>query len=97
MTKRRSRYQNRLYWHILGQIAEQLHPKGQGFSNQTWAEYFKQRYLGSKEVLLPNGKTITALRSTADLTTDEFSEYLDKIMAWSVEHGVNVPSLADFV
>ena len=91
--KKRSTYQNKLYWAILNLVSDQLYVKGSAFSSETWHEYFKQRYLGCKDVLLPNGKTISISRSTSGLPVDEFGEYVDRVQAWATEHGVDLSSL----
>lgn len=86
--KKRSSNANRYYWELVSMVAEELHPQGQTFSKDAWHEYFKQRYIGADEVKLPNGKVMTVSHSTADLDTDDFAKYLDKVSQWAAQHGV---------
>lgn len=84
---KRSNIQNARYWAMLHEIAEQIKPQGKAYSSDTWAEYFKQIYLGAEEIRLPNGKLINRSRSTTDLDISEMTDYITKIEAWFVQHG----------
>ena len=90
--QQRTPEQNRAYWPLLHEIADRLRPQGQAYSAETWAEYFKERFLGAEEVKLPNGKVKRITRSTADLDVDEFSDYLTQVQVWASEHGVTSDS-----
>jgi len=70
------------------EIAEQVKTKNIEYSAQSWAEYFKQRFIGIDEVPMPNGKTLYIPRSTTDLSIDEFSDCILKIEVWASEHFV---------
>lgn len=85
---RRTTQANALYWVLLHQLAESLKPNGQQYSADTWHAYCKSRFLGCDDVRLPNGKTLTIPKSSADLAVDEFNEYFGKVDAWAAEHGV---------
>jgi hypothetical protein len=86
--QQRNHEQNRLYWAVLHQIADQLKPQGQAYSSEQWHEYFKQRYLGAEDVSLPNGKVVVRTRSTTDLDVDEMTDYITRVEVWAVEHGI---------
>ena len=91
MVKKRSKESNRLYWRILHLVCDTLKVKGKGYTAETWSEYFKQRFLGAEEVDLPNGKTIVKTVSSASLSQDEFSEYIEQVLAWCAEHNIYLP------
>lgn len=85
---RRSTEQNKLYWALIHEIADKLRPSGETYSAETWHIYFKQRYLGSSETLLPNGKIFTQPNSTVNLDKAEMTDYITKVEAWAAHHGV---------
>lgn len=85
---KRSNEANRRLWLIYHLMADKLRPQGQAYSAETWHVYMKQRYLGCDDVRMPNGKVIPIPRSTADLGTDKFNEYMYAVEAWANEHGV---------
>ncbi len=95
---KRSNEANRRYWLLLHEIADKVHPKGEdgkpeSFSAESWHKYFKQRFVGCDEVKLPNRKTIIVLRSSADLDTAEFNDYMTQVEAWASEHNVYLADL----
>ena len=94
--KRRTNEANRRYWLLLHLLAEKLIPlQAKGYSADTWHIYYKTRYLGADEYMLPNGKQYLVPRSTADLDTDTFSDYMTKVEAHANEHGVFLDELPD--
>lgn len=82
--EQRRNSQNRLYWQVLTEISEQL---GHG-TDEVWHEYFKRKFLGVKEVILPDGQIHYAGLSSADLTVGDFTDYITSIEAWATERGV---------
>ena len=52
-------------------------------------EAYKQLYCPEKPVELPNGKTVM-VKSTRLLTKDEFSAYLERVMAEFASYGIEV-------
>ncbi len=91
---RRSNEANRRYWLLLHLIADKLKPKGREFSADTWHTYAKQRFLGCDEVELPNGKMAQIPRSSADLDTQEFNEYMAAVEQFAQEHEIYMDDLA---
>lgn len=86
--RRRSTTANRFYWALLHELSEQVKPEGKAYSSEQWHLYFKSRFLGAEDMVLPNGKTVVVPHSTADLSQDEFGEYVDKVSAWAAGRGV---------
>ncbi len=91
--KKRSNPANARYWLLLHMIAEKIKPMGILYSAEQYHEYFKQRYLGADEMVLPNGKAVNIRHSTADLDTQEFAEYMGKVEQWGIEHDVYLDEL----
>ena len=77
----RSKPQNARYWGkgVLAQIAEQATVGGRLFSAAVWHEQLKQQFIGVIE--LPNGSVVG--KSSAKLTTAEFSEFCTKVEAYA--------------
>jgi hypothetical protein len=84
----RSNPANARYWLLLHKIAEQVKPEGKLYSAEQWHYYFKARNLGCEEFNLPNRKVLQIPKSTADLPTDEFNDYMAKVEHWGIEHNV---------
>ena len=85
---KRSDQQNRRYWAILNELAEQLAIRGDKFSSETWHEYFKGRFIGQEEIKLPNGKNIVRPISSTTLDKAAFAEYMTQVEAWAAGHGI---------
>lgn len=90
---KRTGLQNKTLWFILNCIADQLKISGSHYTSNCWHVYFRQRYLGCVDITIPNGSIISMPRSTADLNKEEFSEYLEKLMAWCSAHDVILPEI----
>jgi hypothetical protein len=84
----RSNESNRLYWLLLHTMAEKLAPGGRKYSAEQWHVYCKSRWLGCDEIALPNGKTMLVPKSTANLPSDKFAEYVMSVEAWAAERDV---------
>jgi len=78
----RSDNQNRYYWGVVVRmIADEL-----GYSDEEAHEAIKWEFLRKL------GVRITTVRSTADLSTVEFEEYLSKVRTWaSIELNIMIP------
>lgn len=76
----RNRQQNaRLWGHLYRTISEQAWVNGQQFAPDVWHEYFARKYGVCDEVILPDGEIVSRRRSTTEMTTAEFSEFMDRI------------------
>lgn len=85
---RRSTDANRRYWAIVHRVAELLKPQGHNYSADSWHVWFRSRFLGCKDFVLPNGKAFSIPHSTAELDVSEFSTYMTQVEAWANEHDV---------
>lgn len=77
---KRTTEQNKRYWAILNEIAENAWIDGNQFSAEVWAEFFKGQFIGFEET--PDGRQIGL--STTYLSVEEFSVYMNKIEAYAV-------------
>lgn len=79
--RKRTQPQNRRYWGqgVLAQIAAQAVVNGKQYSAETWHELLKRMFIGVDE--LPDGSVIG--KSSAKLTTAEFSEFCTKVEAYA--------------
>lgn len=71
--------QNRLYWALLRQVANQAMVDGRRYSDEVWHEQFKRVLLGLVD--LPGGAK--AGESTTKLNVSEFAEYVNKVTAYA--------------
>lgn len=91
--KTRSNPANAMYWSLLHLMAEKLRPGGIAYSAEQFHTYYKSRFLGCDDIQMPNGKTLTIPRSTANLDVAEFSDYFDAVQADAAERGVHLSEL----
>ncbi len=86
--KKRGNPANARYWLLLHLISDKLRPEGQQHAPEVWHCYMKQRYLGVDEVVMPNKKVMQMPRSSAELNTSEFAEYMGQVEQWAMGHDV---------
>lgn len=88
---KRSSEQNRRYWAILHQIAEQLPAQLDGVYHrpELFHEYFRTKFLGYDELDLDREKVLLS-RSTTSLSVGEFTDYMTQIEVWAAEHDVEI-------
>lgn len=91
--RRRTNEANRYYWLLLHAIAEKVKPEDKQYSAETWHSYWKLKLIGGNDVTLPNGKVMVIPKSSAELDTGEFQEYVSQIEAWAHERGVYLDEL----
>ncbi len=84
---KRSLDSNRYYWAVLGDISEQM-VVGKAYEPSIWHVYFKQLFLPDLMQELPDGSLSIVPPSSTKLTQKEFSEYLEKVVKWALEHDV---------
>lgn len=79
--RKRTKAQNKRYWGqgVLAQVAAQAVVNGKQYDSETWHEMFKRLFIGVVE--LPNGEVVG--KSSADLTTAEFSEFCTRVEAYA--------------
>jgi hypothetical protein len=78
--------QNSLYWTAVHEIAESIFLNGKAFTPEVWHVYFKQRYLSGRMIELPNGQLIEADATTTELSKEEFSDFVNAVLAFQAEN-----------
>jgi len=84
---KRSLDSNRYYWAVLGDISEQM-VVGKAYEPSIWHEYLRALFLPERMIELPDGSIKMLEPSTSELNQSLFSEYLEKVVKWSLEHDV---------
>ena len=87
--QKRSLEQNRLYWAILTDISEQVIP-GKAYEPSIWHEYLRALFLQERVVELPDGSVKMLEPSTTELNQAQFSEYVEKVIQWALQHDVKL-------
>lgn len=84
----RSVPQNRAYFGLAVEaIAKQCNATKEDMHKALAGEF-----LGFEYVQLPNGRHIRVPKSTKNLSTIEFKEYVEKIQRWAAENGIDIPN-----
>lgn len=81
----RTAAQNRLYHTVVASLSQSL-----GGSVEYWREHFIERFLGYVDVMQEDGYVTQRLRSTSDLNVRQFSGFLNAILAWVDEKGLEI-------
>jgi hypothetical protein len=94
----RTTRQNRYYWSCFCELlADHMSRDGKGWTREMAHETFRTMYLQVSDMDEQTGRILTRPRSTTELTTSEFNEYLDKIAAMLAgELGLIVPEPAEY-
>ncbi len=77
--RNRSHEQNSRYWAFMQMAAVSL-----GISAEDLHVEAKCHHLGYKEIALPDGRIAIVANSTAKLSVQEFTDYVDQVEAWLV-------------
>ena len=88
LRQKRRDAQNRRYWAILHQIAEQLKINGNVLIAETWHECAKRRFIGVIEIPLPDGEIIVVGMSSTELDIPEFNDFMMMVEAWAIDQNV---------
>lgn len=78
-----------MYWALIAKLM-QTDFNGQRWGKKAWHAMFKDLFLPSEVVKLPSGKSVVYDPSSSDLDPAEFSDYIEKVFAWSAEHGITL-------
>ena len=84
---RRSNPQNARYWALLHAM-EGFDVRNKSYSAETWHRFFKSKFLGCVDYILPNGKTLIEPNSTAMLDKEQFDHFLTAVEAFCNERGI---------
>jgi hypothetical protein len=76
---KRSVEQNARLHAILQDIAENAWVDGKQFDMETWKEFFRRRFIGTQEIVMPDGEIVERGVSTTTLDVHAFGEFMVKI------------------
>jgi hypothetical protein len=82
---KRSTDQNRRYWALVTDIAEQAWVDGKQFSKEAWHELLARQFGVCKEVTLPDGEIVLVRESTGDMDVATFGAYMTKIEVFAAQ------------
>jgi len=91
----RSNDQNSLYFQWMGVMAREFTKKGRAVSKDQMHELMKYKFLGTEYVRVGNTDLPDRLKSTTKLNKGEMSEYMNKVEAWALDCGVQLPMPED--
>ena len=83
--KLRSNSQNDKYWAMLKELGDYL-----GYYDYELHELLTFQNLSETKIVA--GRPVTHVRSTTDLDTNEFSDYLEQVRRFGIEYGFRFPS-----
>jgi hypothetical protein len=85
-TKQRSNNQNAYYWGVVVKmIADEI-----GEDTETVHELLKDKFNRSEIIIKGNPETVS--KSTTELSTEEFNQYIEKIQIWAANFlGITIP------
>jgi len=88
--RKRSLNQNALYWgYIVPPIADMFRKMGTYVEHDDVHDFLKLRVGKLAQVFVtPDGEVHKGLGSTASLTKQEFSCYIEAVLAWAAAYGV---------
>ena len=88
-SQRRSLPQNSRLHKLFQLMAEGLKGKDDLYHpNQWWKTMCKHYFLGYNEYAAPDGQTIYALKSTADLSVEELNNFMNEVERYCAMRGV---------
>lgn len=76
---KRSLEQNARLHALLGEIAGQAWVRGRQFDADTWKEYYRQKFIGTEEIIMPDNKRFERGISTTTLDVAAFSDFMERI------------------
>jgi len=93
-SKHRSSHQSRYYWGVVvGLIRERFIELGNDVSKEETHDYLKQEFNYKEFVNEKTSEVIRIPKSTANLTTSEFMDYLSRIQIFAADIlGVEIPN-----
>lgn len=82
---KRSTDQNRRYWALVTEVAEQAWIDGKQFSKDAWHELLARKFGVCKEITLPDGGIVLVRESTGDMDVQTFSAYMTRIEVYAAQ------------
>lgn len=86
LRKNRTLAQNRLMHQWFNEISESYHlTHGEIYAPKAWKEQLKRLFLGFDTMKLPNKDSVFLTKHTADCTTKELTEFMEKIEVYAAD------------
>lgn len=82
---KRSSDQNRRYWALITEVAEQAWVDGKQFSKDAWHELLARKFGVCKEITLPDGEIVLVRESTGDMDVATFTAYMTRIEVFAAQ------------
>lgn len=82
---KRSTDQNRRYWALVTDIAEQAWVDGKQFNKEVWHEHLARKFGVCKEITLPDGEIVLVRESTGDMDVQTFTAYMTRIEVYAAQ------------
>lgn len=83
---KRSLEQNARLHALLTDVAANAWVQGRQYDLETWKEFFRQRFIGTEEITMPDNKRVERGLSTTTLNVHEFSDFMTKIEEYAQDH-----------
>lgn len=84
--KYRSGQQNRFYFGaVIPIIQDALRELGNNYTKEQVHEILKMKFLTTDDVIESTGEFITRIKSTTELSTSDFMDYVSEITVWCAE------------
>jgi hypothetical protein len=81
---RRNAGQNALLHAMLTIISESVQPDGRKFGVEEWKELVRRKFIGTEDILLPDGTRTERGLSTTTLSVGQFADLIDQVSAWAI-------------
>jgi hypothetical protein len=91
--RKRTIDQNRMLHALVNQLAAEVWIDGKQFGAEAWKEHIRQKFIGTEEIDLPNGRRIERGISTTTLDVADFSEMLEQLQAWMMTEFALIPGV----
>jgi hypothetical protein len=85
--------QNRMLHALVNQLSAEVWIDGKQFGPEAWKEHVRQKFIGTEEIELPDGRRIERGISTTTLDVADFSELLEQLQAWMMTEFALIPGV----
>jgi hypothetical protein len=82
---KRSTDQNRRYWSLITEIADQAWVDGKQFSKDAWHELLARKFGVCNEITLPDGEIVLVRESTGAMDVQTFSAFMTRIEVFATQ------------
>lgn len=95
--RKRSNPQNAFYWGcVIPRIQLMFEEAGSSVSAEEVHDFLRSECRITREIIDPLGEVHSTLRSSTELDTSEWEDWMEKIRAWAGERGHQIPFPNEF-